>query len=66
MDTLGALFLRFSSTPLALLSSPLALVRHLQALADTVLVLAVVVASGFVLFGSNVALTNMSEWWYSN
>jgi len=36
----------------------------LQAFADTILVIAIVAATGSLLFGVNVLLTEGSEWWY--
>lgn len=35
-----------------------------QAFLDTLLVLAIVIGSGSLLFGVNVVLANASEWWY--
>lgn len=37
-----------------------------KALLDTVLVLAIVSASGFMLFSLNVLLADASSWWYSH
>lgn len=35
-----------------------------QAVLDTLLVLFIVAGSGALLFGCNVALAELSEWWY--
>lgn len=37
-----------------------------KALLDTVLVLAIVAGTGTALFGVNVALTDLFNWWYSH
>ncbi len=42
----------------------LARLTHAQAALDTVLVLFIVACSGALLFGMNVALAELSEWWY--
>lgn len=42
----------------------LGLPPHAQAALDTVLVLFIVACSGALLFGMNVALAELSEWWY--
>jgi preprotein translocase SecE subunit len=36
-----------------------------KAVLDTVLVLAIVTASGFLLFGFNVLLADVATWWYA-
>lgn len=36
----------------------------MQALLDTVLVLAIVASTGVLLFGANVLLNDASNWWY--
>jgi hypothetical protein len=35
-----------------------------QAVLDTVLVLAIVAGTSFLLLGVNVGLNNLSDWWY--
>ncbi len=37
---------------------------YVQAFLDTLLVLAIVAVSGSSLLGMNIALANLSEWWY--
>lgn len=57
-QTCCALLLHYARDPV------LCLAVHVQALMDTMLVLGIVVASGGLLFGLNVLLAEISDFWY--